>query len=120
MYGKSVIAAAAIAFVTSMGAVSAAEMSILEGITAEPMTEAQMARVTGAFTVNGNDIATIVFNEPVEITILAGEGENAGLLPTEVHDNNAGEDVFFVGAGMWSAGLALAGQGNTNPPIVHF
>ena len=45
---KSIVAVAAIAFLTSMGAVSAAEMSILEGITAEPLTltDTQMDTVT--------------------------------------------------------------------------
>ena len=61
---KSIVAVAAIAFLTSMGAVSAAEMSILEGITAEPLTltDTQMDTVTAGNLLLPND--NVIFGDP--------------------------------------------------------
>ena len=70
---KSLVPAIAIALAASFGSASAAEMSTLKGISAEPMKAAEMAAVRGGFD-NGPP-------PPTPLAVLTALGKQAGVPP---------------------------------------
>jgi hypothetical protein len=97
---------------------------------AEPQAlgDKEMDQVTAGFTVNGKLIMSIdltpVGDPTFDVTIQAGEGENAGILPAAVHDNNTALTPADptnggppLGLGIWSAGFQNQSKDGV---IVHF
>lgn len=109
--------------IRTLMSVSAALM-ISTAAYAEPLSlsDKEMDRVTAGFTVNGKLIMSIDI-PTLAVTIDAGQGSNAGILPAAVHDNNTsltpGDPTNGgppLGLGIWSAGF----QNQSDGVIVHF
>jgi hypothetical protein len=92
---------------------------------AEPLklTDVEMDRVTAGLTVNGKVLIDFTLDQngtadPSDDvpTMEVVAGGQSVFLPAEVHDNNAGESVGFVGTGPWSAALS---HDTTGSPIDH-
>lgn len=109
--------------IRTITAVSAAFM-ISTAAYAEPLalSDKEMDRVTAGFTVNGKLIMSIDLSGSIPVTIDAGQGFHAGVLPAAVHDNNTSATPADptnggapLGLGIWSAGF----QNQSGGVIVH-